>query len=50
LTVEQSKELAEKHHIYMVHGGGRISVAGLNTSNVAIVAKAFDAVTRNSSF
>lgn len=41
------QSLINDHHIYLV-GSGRISVAGLNTKNVAQVANAFHTVTKNS--
>lgn len=43
LTTEQVDALREQHHIYMTKDG-RMSVAGLNTGNVAYVAKAIKAV------
>lgn len=43
LTTEQVDALREQHHIYMTRDG-RMSVAGLNNSNVAYVAKAIKAV------
>lgn len=46
LTPEQVSKLETEHAVYMV-GSGRASLAGLNTSNVAYVAKSIDAVVRN---
>jgi aspartate/tyrosine/aromatic aminotransferase len=43
LTTEQSTAMIEKHHVYMTKNG-RISMAGLNTKNVAYVAGAIKAV------
>ncbi|KAL1953243.1 hypothetical protein VTO42DRAFT_3358 [Malbranchea cinnamomea] len=45
LTPEQVDLLAREFHIYMLRSG-RISISGLNTSNVKYVAKAFDAAVR----
>lgn len=47
LKPEHCKRLIEEFHIYLMTSG-RISVAGLNTKNVAYVAKAFHEVTKNS--
>lgn len=44
LSPDMVKELREKHHVYLVNSG-RISIAGINTGNVAYIAKAFHAVT-----
>jgi aspartate aminotransferase len=44
LTPAEVKELKEEHHIYMTNDG-RISVAGLNSSNVRYVAESIHAVT-----
>jgi len=43
LTAEQVETLREVHHVYMTRDG-RMSVAGLNDSNVAYVAEAIKAV------
>ena len=43
LTAEQVDTLREVHHVYMTRDG-RMSVAGLNDSNVAYVARALKAV------
>ncbi|OQV07968.1 hypothetical protein CLAIMM_12317 [Cladophialophora immunda] len=45
LTATQAKILRDEHSIYLLDSG-RISVAGLNTSNVSYVANAIDAVVR----
>lgn len=45
LDPEQSKAMVEKAHIYMT-GNGRISMAGLNSHNVAYVAESLDRVVR----
>lgn len=37
LTVKQSEAMVKKHHVYMTKNG-RISVAGLTSSNVPYVA------------
>ena len=47
LNAEHVKHLVNDHHIYLL-SSGRISIAGLNSKNVAYVANAFDKVTRNS--
>lgn len=47
LTEKQVLEIREKHHVYMTKNG-RISMAGLNTNNVAYFAKAVDSVVRAS--
>jgi aspartate/tyrosine/aromatic aminotransferase len=46
LTPAQSKAMVEKHHIYML-GNGRISMAGVTSSNAPYIAKAIDDVVRN---
>jgi len=46
LTPEQVKVMTSKHHVYML-SNGRISMAGINTSNVERLAKAIDDVVRN---
>lgn len=46
LSEAQVQELRHKWHIYML-STGRISMAGLNTSNVTYVANAIDDVIRN---
>jgi aspartate aminotransferase len=46
LSPTQSKTLVEKFHIYLT-SNGRISMAGLNTSNIDQFAKAMDWVVRN---
>ena len=38
--------IIDKHHVYMLNSG-RISVAGLNPSNIEYVAKAFDDAIRS---
>ncbi|EFW21960.1 hypothetical protein D8B26_002061 [Coccidioides posadasii str. Silveira] len=45
LTKEQVRVLRQKYHIYILDSG-RISISGLNTSNVKYVAQAFDTVVR----
>jgi len=45
LSPEQVGKLKDEQHIYMT-GDGRISVAGLNSKNVAIVAKAIHEVSK----
>ena len=45
LTPEQCDRLKEEFHIYTIRSG-RISIAGLNPSNVEYVAKAFHEVTK----
>lgn len=47
LLPEQIDTLASEHHIYMP-GNGRINISGLNERNVERVARAFDAVIRQS--
>lgn len=47
LSPSQCKELIEKHSVFLTMNG-RISVAGLNQSNIQYVAKALGAVTRDS--
>lgn len=47
LTVQQSQEMSDKYHIYMLKNG-RISMAGLNTRNVDYVADCIDKVVRKS--
>ena len=42
-NLEQVRQLAEDHHIYMT-ADGRISIAGLNTRNIEYVAEAFHKV------
>lgn len=44
LSPEEVKELKEKYHIYMTNDG-RISIAGLNSSNVQYVAESIHKVT-----
>jgi aspartate aminotransferase len=41
VSVEQAEHLIDHHHVYLLKSG-RISVAGLNPSNIEKVAKAFD--------
>ncbi|KAI1949003.1 hypothetical protein LOZ12_002726 [Ophidiomyces ophidiicola] len=43
LTKEQVRVLNERYHIYLLDSG-RVSISGLNTSNVKYVAQAFDTV------
>ena len=45
LNLEQVKSLKANQHIYLTDDG-RISIAGLNTKNVAAVAKAFHTITK----
>jgi aspartate aminotransferase len=45
LTAAQTKALAEKAHIYMT-SDGRISMAGLNTSNIEYFATSVDAAVK----
>uniref|UniRef100_A0A7S3YMT3 Aspartate aminotransferase n=1 Tax=Lotharella globosa TaxID=91324 RepID=A0A7S3YMT3_9EUKA len=45
LNRKQCELLINEHHVYLLYNG-RISMAGLNTSNVARFAKAVDAVVR----
>jgi len=47
LNRKQCESLIRNHHVYLLYNG-RISMAGLNTSNVARFAKAVDAVVRGS--
>lgn len=49
LTEDMTASLVKDHHIYLTKDG-RISVAGLNTSNLEQVAHAFHAVTKDSKF
>jgi aspartate/tyrosine/aromatic aminotransferase len=46
LTPNQSKEMVDKHHVYML-GNGRISMAGVTSGNVKYLAAAIDDVVRN---
>lgn len=46
LSVAQSEAMVSKHHVYMTKNG-RISVAGLTTSNVEYVARCMKDVTDN---
>jgi len=46
LSKEQCEKLIKKHHIYLLTSG-RISMAGINTSNVKYMASAIDDVVRN---
>uniref|UniRef100_A0A7S3FUM4 Aspartate aminotransferase n=1 Tax=Strombidium rassoulzadegani TaxID=1082188 RepID=A0A7S3FUM4_9SPIT len=46
LSTEQVNKLREDYHIYMT-GDGRISIAGLNTSNLDYVAEAFHNVSKD---
>lgn len=45
LTAPQTKALAEKAHVYMT-ADGRISMAGLNRSNIKYFAESVDAAVR----
>jgi len=45
LSRKQCELLIKEHHVYLLYNG-RISMAGLNTSNVARFAKAVDSVVR----
>jgi len=47
LKPDHVERLRNEFHIYMT-ADGRISIAGLNTSNVGYVAKCFHEVTKNS--
>jgi aspartate/tyrosine/aromatic aminotransferase len=49
LNKAQVDELREKYAIYMT-ADGRISIAGLNTSNLDYVSEAFHAVTKGKQF
>ncbi len=49
LNKAQVDELREKYAIYMT-ADGRISIAGLNTSNLNYIAEAFHAVTKGKKF
>lgn len=46
LSEVQVQHCIDVHHVYLLNSG-RISVAGLNTGNVAQVARAFDSAVRN---
>jgi len=46
LSKQQCKVLLEKHHVYLL-SSGRISMPGINTNNVAYLAKCIDDVVRN---
>lgn len=45
LSPEQSKRLVDEYHVYLL-GNGRISMAGVNSSNVDHIAQSIDAVVR----
>jgi aspartate aminotransferase len=45
ITAEQAKAMVEKAHVYMTQNG-RISMAGLNTSNIRYFAESLDKVIR----
>ncbi|XP_059669818.1 aspartate aminotransferase, mitochondrial-like [Cornus florida] len=47
LSPEQVDELAKEYHVYMTHDG-RISMAGVTTSNVNYLAKAIHEITKSS--
>ncbi len=47
MTEDEVRRVIEGHHVYLL-GSGRISVAGLNTSNIDYVAAAFDSAIRGS--
>jgi len=49
LNKAQVDELREKYAIYMT-ADGRISIAGLNTSNLGYISEAFHAVTKGKKF
>ena len=49
LNKEMIDELRTKYAIYMT-ADGRISIAGLNTGNLAYIADAFHAVTKGKKF
>ena len=44
--VAQCQQMKKKHHVYLLDNG-RISMAGVNTHNVAYLASAIDDVVRN---
>ena len=46
LTPEQVDRMIDDHHVYMLRNG-RISMAGINTKNVAYLAKSIDTVMRS---
>lgn len=46
LTKAQSEALCDNHHVYLL-SNGRISMAGVTTSNVVYLAKSIDYVVRN---
>jgi len=46
LTKQQTEKMKTDYHIYMT-ANGRISMAGINSGNVDYVAKAIDAVVRD---
>ena len=46
LTTEQSERMVSKHHVYMTKNG-RISIAGITSSNVDYVAAAIKEVLDN---
>lgn len=46
LNKAQCKKMIDKWHVYLI-SNGRISMAGLNHSNVAYLAKAIDDCVRN---
>ena len=46
LTPAQCKALSEQHHVYLL-SNGRISMCGINSSNIQYLAKAIDDVVRN---
>lgn len=46
LSVPQCQAMKSKHHVYLLDNG-RISMAGVNTNNVAYLARAMDDVVRN---
>jgi len=46
LTVKQSENMINKHHVYMLKNG-RVSMAGVTTKNVAYIAQAIDESVRN---
>lgn len=47
LTEAQCQKIIDKHHIYLIKSGARISVAGVNSKNVKYIAAAIDDVVRN---
>ena len=46
ISPAQVNHIIDKHHVYLLTSG-RISVAGLNPTNIEYVARAFDDAVRN---